>query len=748
MDAAEHVEDALVSWVYPQRKLLTNLVESGNFNAEEMKKTLGRLAEAACKTLAVERTSIWRILPNFSGIECLLLYERTPHRHSLGPTITQESAPNYFKAIAGEHVIAAHDARTDPRTSEFREAYLEPLGITSMLDAPVFVRGEAVAVICHEHIGAARRWQFWEELVASTFADFVALVLDAESRVRDGGIARAHEAELQKLVSERTEALSESEKNLQALLDSAPIPLALLRAGDRRLIYANQRALQLFDAKVDDLPQLTDTSEFWVRQEDRADFAARLLSEGRFDDIEVELRSTKGRRFWARMSAKTLRFRGELTLVAGMVDITEQRQAKENFQQIFTHAPIALVCSRLSDQVLLDGNARAASLFEVVPDEQRGRTAPDFWVHPEDRDRLREQVRQTGRVDAFEAKLRTSTGRQFWAELSAGIVHFDGEPALLVGSSDITERKKAAEAVERRETHLRTLLDAAPSPLIVTGSTDGLIRYANPPALSLFEYTARDFVGRPAPDHFVDKADRRAFLQLIQREGRVEAFTAQLRTSTGRKLWVLMNARATELDGEPVFMTGLTELTAQKELEQKLRELATTDELTGAHNRRYFFDLGEIELRRTERYRLSTSLAMLDVDHFKQINDRYGHAAGDSVLREIASIFKEQVRTTDIVARIGGEEFALLFPETPMAGAGATVERIRRVVAQRKFAGLPDGVQVTISAGLVEHRKADPITGKTESLGEFLSRADDCLYLAKTEGRNQVSVRPRRKSEL
>lgn len=637
-DAVAHVEEALVQWVYPQRKRLTSLVEAGTFDASELKKTLEKLTEAAAETLHVERTSIWRILPDGSGMECLHLYERTSHRHSGGPVITAESAPNYFKAIAGEQVIAAHDARTDPRTSEFRDAYLVPLDITAMLDAPVFVRGVAVAVICHEHVGGARTWQFWEELVASTFADFVAMALDAESRVRDVVHTRAQEAELQKLVAERTLALSESEKNLQALLDAAPIPLALLRAVDRRLIYANQRALELFDADPNDLPQLADTREFWVHQEDRSRFASRLLAEGSLDDAEVELRSTKGRTFWARMNAKAMRFRGELTLVASMLDISEERRAKE--------------------------------------------------------------------------------------------------------------------ALKQNEQHLRTLLEAAPSPLLVTGRDDGLVRYANAPALALFDVTESSFLGRPAPEYFVDATERRAFLSLIKREGRAHAFSAQLRTHSGRKMWVLMNSRASVLDGESVYMTGLTELTAQKELEQKLRELATKDELTGAYNRRYFFDHGEIELRRTLRYHLSTSLAMVDVDYFKQVNDRYGHAAGDSVLREIATILREQVRTTDIVARIGGEEFALLFPETPMAGAEVTVERIRRAVSERSFEGLPPGVRVTISVGLVEHHLKDdaqraggedeaPRSQRGESLGEFLRRADECLYLAKNEGRNRVSVRPR-----
>lgn len=139
-----------------------------------------------------------------------------------------------------------------------------------------------------------------------------------------------------------------------------------------------------------------------------------------------------------------------------------------------------------------------------------------------------------------------------------------------------------------------------------------------------------------------------------------------------------MNARAVDLEGEPVYMTGFTELTAQKELEQRLRELATTDELTGAHNRRYFFDLGEIELQRTQRYRLSTSLAMIDVDHFKQVNDAFGHAAGDLVLQGLTTTIVAGTRPSDSLYRWGGEEFVLIAPDTAFADAAVVAERVRR----------------------------------------------------------------------
>jgi len=166
----------------------------------------------------------------------------------------------------------------------------------------------------------------------------------------------------------------------------------------------------------------------------------------------------------------------------------------------------------------------------------------------------------------------------------------------------------------------------------------------------------------------------------------------------------------------------------------QLERIATTDGLTGLWNRRHLLERLEAEAARSRRNGRPLCLAILDVDHFKRVNDGHGHPAGDEVLRVLAGLLKEAVRTSDVVGRMGGEEFAILMPETDRAQARLVCERLRRLVAARPVR-LPSGedLRVTLSTGIAL------LAGEEES-DKLISRADAALYGAKAGGRNRVKL--------
>jgi len=172
---------------------------------------------------------------------------------------------------------------------------------------------------------------------------------------------------------------------------------------------------------------------------------------------------------------------------------------------------------------------------------------------------------------------------------------------------------------------------------------------------------------------------------------------------------------------------SLRELTGQLEL------LATTDNLTGLTNRRVFFERLGIEFRRALRYHRPLSVIMADLDHFKTVNDRFGHPFGDLVLAVTAQVLRGNVRESDLVARYGGEEFVLMLPETPSAEAMVVAEKLRAAIEEQDYT---DGIQsahVTISLGVASLPESAPA-----DVEDLLRRADDALYAAKHGGRNQA----------
>jgi GAF domain-containing protein len=144
----------------------------------DVDKTVRRVDEAAASTLDIERVSVWSLDDKRSKITCLDLFERTRSKHSSGAELLRQDFEPYFAALESESTIAAHDAHSDPRTSCFSKTYLTSLGINSMLDVPIWVRGAMVGVVCHEHVGAVRQWNSDEEAFASLMATIVALSME------------------------------------------------------------------------------------------------------------------------------------------------------------------------------------------------------------------------------------------------------------------------------------------------------------------------------------------------------------------------------------------------------------------------------------------------------------------------------------------------------------------------------------------------------------------------------------------
>lgn len=183
----------------------------------------------------------------------------------------------------------------------------------------------------------------------------------------------------------------------------------------------------------------------------------------------------------------------------------------------------------------------------------------------------------------------------------------------------------------------------------------------------------------------------------------------------------------------PTILKFLSGADAEAKYHEEIYNMTIVDGLTQVHNKRYLFEALEREVMRARRHDRELSVLMFDIDHFKRINDQYGHLAGDYVLRELARVVQDRIRRDEVFARYGGEEFVILLPETPLDGAAALAESLRSKVELHKYVFQGERIPVTVSIGCA-------LLTEDASARDLIQRADEKLYDAKRGGRNRVCV--------
>lgn len=259
-----------------------------------------------------------------------------------------------------------------------------------------------------------------------------------------------------------------------------------------------------------------------------------------------------------------------------------------------------------------------------------------------------------------------------------------------------------------------------------------------------FPYLAGSGTGLPGIDrqdlgrdarHMLDRLDGDDYprvMAAIERSARWRipiATKFRLRLSPRRCHWVALRAQPEDSATGVLWHGLMIDITEQMAEEARLRRLSDTDDLTGLANRRRLMTRLDEEIARSHRHGNPLSVMLIDLDHFKRVNDTWGHLQGDQVLAEFAGLCHRMLREEDVIGRLGGEEFAVVLPLTPRVASLPLAERLRSTVAGHDF-GISAG-QVTASIGLAEYRLG-------ESRDTLLDRADRSLYAAKHQGRNRV----------
>ena len=350
-------------------------------------------------------------------------------------------------------------------------------------------------------------------------------------------------------------------------------------------------------------------------------------------------------------------------------------------------------------------------------------------------------------VDLRRGKLSLSP-HSLWRMHCANPLHWiiDTAPLILgLFAQQLGHARRLQEDIRREHDFIDLVLTTVDCCVLVVDCQGRIVRF-NAACEQVTGYTASEVIGHPVWERFLDPAARAHTKEhwVNIRQATLPQRDEQMwTTKTGAQRLIAWSKTALR-DGvgncRYVLWTGI-DITEQRQLEQQrdtllqqLHEQAMTDPLTGIANRRHFIGVAAEQVQQAHTLGNPVSAVIFDIDHFKYINDTYGHAVGDEVLRIMVDRCRNQLREHDLFGRYGGEEFALVLPNTPLSVARQIAERLRVCVASEPFSTSGGDLCVTVSGGVAQ------TTSAIDSLGHLIDVADRALYCAKHTGRNCIAV--------
>ena len=482
-----------------------------------------------------------------------------------------------------------------------------------------------------------------------------------------------------------------------------------------------------------------DEAEFFVAKD------RKVLQTGKLLEIPEEKINTryKGERYLHTTKIPIVDKKQKPLFLLGISeDITEKRQAEQPLRRQ------AQIIDQIHDSVIsvdMEGcitnwNKGSEHLFQYAEDEVSGKHVS--LLYPESfQAYLQEDVIPT-LLDqgnhGYDTTLIRKDGSQFAACVSLSLLRNDeGEINGMIGYTlDITDQKRAEAELQLSEERFRAIFEST-TDCILVWDRDYNYLYANQSAIDHVGTTRDKVIGKNIRDGLGHVPD---FMHLwMKRIDTVFETQKPLRVEDavpiGDQTIYSESLLSPIVDTDDrIFAVGVVyrDVTKRKVMEDELKRLAATDPLTGADNRRSFLEKAGYELLRSKRYQHAFALLMLDVDHFKSVNDTHGHKWGDEVLKTLVAESVKTLRDTDLFGRIGGEEFAIILPESDTQAAIEVGERLRQALSEVKISTDRGDIQVTVSIGLAMMAAGD------DTLETIMGRADAALYEANQSGRNKL----------
>ncbi len=632
------------------------------------------------------------------------------------------------EAVRRRRPIITNDYPTNPRRKELPEGHV---AVQRHMNLPLFDDGRIVLLV-----GVGNKDSTYTEEDVQQLSLVMEGMWNIIKRKRaEVSLHQANHA-LEARVEERTQALQQANTDLEhykRIVSSTPDLVALI---DHEYIYrmVNDSYLRSFGTDRQDVIGKKIADLLGSENFDRS-IKPHLVRAFNGETVRYERWipfPVTGRRLCAITFHPVHEKKGYISHVAANIrDITEARLAKDDRQRIF-EASFDLMCVIGFDGRIKDLNPSWTRTLGWSISELQGKPWLDL-VHPNDQTsaiETEERLLLGQQTSGSENRLRCKDGRYRWVSWNSS-ADKDRQEIFAI-ARDITDSKLLQEALKSSVRKYRTFFDSAGDAVFIHDYSGRLLD-VNRLACERLGYNREELLRMSAEQLKVTQTAVTSpeLLTKIDQDGQA-SFEAHHLSKSNHELLVWTNSRRIEYDGLPAILSICRDISERKRMENKLRNLAITDPLTGAKNRRYFINRGKEELARSVRYGAPLCLLLLDVDHFKHVNDTYGHEAGDEVLKSLTEKSLEVLRETDLFARFGGEEFAALLVQTSQQNALLTAERLRKAIESMSLPQISNSFSITISIGVALFDQ------NNDSIETLIKRGDQAMYRAKEKGRNCV----------
>ena len=416
----------------------------------------------------------------------------------------------------------------------------------------------------------------------------------------------------------------------------------------------------------------------------------------------------------------------------------------EALLQFLYMAPVGLVQTLHNGEILMVNPLCAQLLMPLSPD---GGLSNLFTVLADAMPDLQHRVRQFEAPHGMvcESQLiqlsSKQSGKQEPRILSISLLKLDAQ-RLMCLLSDVTQSVKRDRELRQSQAWINSIVTGISNYALLSLDEQGRVRDWNPGVERMTGFGGAALVGESLASFYPGDAVPAG--RLLDRLEEADASGWSLDEgwrlrADGSRYWGSCLIAPLHKPGETqaedrAYSLILRDISDRREAHEEMRRSVSCDHLTGLLNRRAFFDAAELELQRWRRSPRPLALVMVDADHFKQVNDNHGHAAGDAVLRHLASALSATFRGQDLIARMGGEEFVVLLPATTLEGAQSVAERLCQQIARQAVDVDGQQIRYTVSAGVAE------MAQDVAELEDLIKRADEAMYRAKQDGRNRVAV--------